>query len=95
MRAILNLNVSDVTRHHAFWIDTLGGTADGPKAVDFPMARVVLNERAPTGGSKGTPANHVAFGVPDIRAAVARTRAARFRAESCRTSYPRRTPHAV
>jgi catechol 2,3-dioxygenase-like lactoylglutathione lyase family enzyme len=78
MRAILNLNVSDLAPHHAFWVDTLGGKSRGPNVIEFPMVRVMLKERVPTGGSKGTPVNHVAFGVPDIRAAVERTRAAGY-----------------
>jgi hypothetical protein len=39
---------------------------------------VLYRQGAPTGGSKGTSVNHVGFGVPDIRAALARLKAAGY-----------------
>jgi len=76
----IHLNVSRVDAHRAFWIDTLGaaGGAKDPAIAVFPNVSIVMNHCAPTGGTKGTPVNHIAFAVPDIRAAVDRTRAAGY-----------------
>jgi catechol 2,3-dioxygenase-like lactoylglutathione lyase family enzyme len=78
MRGIFHLNVSDTAAHRAFWVDTLGGTLAPAGAVAFPKAEMRLLSRKPSGGTKGTAVNHIAFGVPDIREAVDRTRAAGF-----------------
>ena len=78
MRAFFTLNVSDFARHRNFWIDTLGGTAEAADVFAFPKARFVLTLLKPSGGTRGTAVNHVAFGVPDIRAAVDRTKKAGF-----------------
>jgi catechol 2,3-dioxygenase-like lactoylglutathione lyase family enzyme len=75
-----HLNVSSVDAHEKFWIDTLGAVADPSPAgvVRFPNVVLVLNPQAPTGGTKGTTVNHIAFGVPDIRAIVARVQASGY-----------------
>ena len=79
-----HINASDVDAHRRFWIDALGGTSvtigsSTAEVVSFPNVLVVLNQRAPTGGTKGTVVNHVGFETRDIRAAVARLRAGGFR----------------
>jgi catechol 2,3-dioxygenase-like lactoylglutathione lyase family enzyme len=76
-----HLNVTDLSAHRKFFVDTLGGhpVAVGPAAdaiVAFPNALIVLRQQTPTGGTKGTTVNHFAFGVPDIRAMVDRVKAA-------------------
>ncbi len=75
-----HLNVSDVGAHTRFFVDTLGGVVVGTPggsdtAVAFPNALIVLRDRPPTGGTKGTTVNHFAFGVPDIRRMVDRVKA--------------------
>ena len=68
--------VSSIEVNKKFWIDTLGGTDAGnlgPASVAvirFPNVQVLLSERVPTGGTRGTSVNHVGFKVPDLRAMV-------------------------
>lgn len=73
---------TDVAEHERFWIDGLGGRptelADGTRVIAFPNVIVFVNERPPTGGTKGTVVNHVGFEVPNIRNAIARVQAAGF-----------------
>ena len=76
----IHLKATNVDAHRTFWIETLGavGHASDPAIAVFPNVSIVMRHRVPTGGTKGTPVNHIAFGVPDIRAAVDRTRAAGY-----------------
>ncbi len=68
--------VSSIELHKKFWVDTLGGVDAGnlgpaPVAViRFPNVQVLLSERVPTGGTRGTSVNHVGFKVPDLRSIV-------------------------
>jgi len=70
----LCLNVSSFDEHKKFWtlvggaVDTIGtGHAE---IVRFPNVLIFMTDRAPSGGTKGTSVNHIAFGVRDIRAMV-------------------------
>ncbi len=76
----IHLNVSSVDAHRRFWSETLGAARDAkdPAIVELPNVSIVMDHRAPTGGTKGTPVNHIAFAVPDVRAAVDWTRAAGY-----------------
>lgn len=78
-----HLNVTHVAEHVRFFANTLGGQLVGPstmtsEAVGFPNALVFLREQPPTGGTKGTTVNHIAFGVPDVRRMVAKVKAAGY-----------------
>ncbi|MCC6989293.1 MAG: VOC family protein [Acidobacteria bacterium] len=76
-----HLTVTNVEAHKAFWIGALGGTPaklGTNDAVVFTNVIVLFRQGAPTGGSKGTSVNHVGFGVPDIRVALAKLKAAGF-----------------
>jgi catechol 2,3-dioxygenase-like lactoylglutathione lyase family enzyme len=76
-----HLTVTNVDAHKAFWIGALGGTPaklGTNDAVVFTNVIVLFRQGTPTGGSKGTSVNHVGFGVPDIRAALAKLKAAGF-----------------
>jgi catechol 2,3-dioxygenase-like lactoylglutathione lyase family enzyme len=78
-----HLNVTDPDAHRRFFVDTLGGRpvrigAAPADVVGFLNALVFLEKQKPSGGTKGTTVNHIAFGVPDIRRMVARTRAAGY-----------------
>lgn len=78
-----HINASDVEAHERFWIDALGGrpmTLEGSSSVviGFPNVLVLLRERAPTAGTKGSVVNHVGFETRDIRAVVERLRAGGF-----------------
>jgi catechol 2,3-dioxygenase-like lactoylglutathione lyase family enzyme len=70
----LHLNVSSLDRHQKFWT-LLGGTivrigTSPAEIVKFPNVLIFMTPRAPTGGTKGTSVNHIAFAVPNIRAMV-------------------------
>jgi catechol 2,3-dioxygenase-like lactoylglutathione lyase family enzyme len=83
MSTHFHLNVTNVGDHQRFFADTLGGVptsigASSDEVVAFPNAFVFLRRQRPTGGTKGTTVNHVAFGVPDIRKMVDTVKAARF-----------------
>jgi catechol 2,3-dioxygenase-like lactoylglutathione lyase family enzyme len=77
-----HLNVSSIEAHRKFW-EALGGkpirTGRPPQdVVEFPNVLVFLDERVPTGGTKGTTVNHICFNVPDIRTALDRVEAAGY-----------------
>jgi len=79
-----HINATDVAAHKRFWIDALGGRSvsigsSNAEAVAFPEVLVLLRERAPTGGTKGSVVNHVGFETRDIRAAVGRLREMGYR----------------
>lgn len=76
-----HLTVTNVEAHKKFWVEGLGGTAGKlgtTEAVTFTNVIVLLRQGSPTGGTKGTSVNHVGFGVPDLRKALARLEAAGF-----------------
>src|SRR5947207_8656207 len=78
-----HLNVTSVDAHKKFWIDTLGGKSvkvgtSPNEVVEFPNVLIFLRPQAPTGGTKGTTVNHVAFGVKDVRAMRDKARAAGY-----------------
>lgn len=73
-----HLNVTDVDEHMKFWVDTLGGTTvpfGDRQIVKYLNTWIVMTERAPSGGTKGTTVNHIGFMVPDVRAALEKVRA--------------------
>ena len=76
-----HLMVTSVAAHKKFWIETLGGTpatlATNEGAI-FTNVIVLFRQGTPTGGSKGTSVNHIGFGVPDIRATLAKLKAAGY-----------------
>ena len=78
-----HLNVSSLDEHYRFWVDTLGGRAVelGPGAVaaiEFPDVYLILDERAPTGPTKGTTFDHIGLAVPDVPAMTERVVAAGY-----------------
>lgn len=76
-----HLTVTSVEAHKKFWVDALGGTParlGANDAVKFTNVIVLFRQGTPTGGSKGTSVNHVGFGVPNIRTALDRIKAAGF-----------------
>jgi catechol 2,3-dioxygenase-like lactoylglutathione lyase family enzyme len=79
-----HVNATSVEAHKRFWIDALGGTlghfgANRTEIVTFPNALLFMREQAPSGGTKGTTLDHIAFSVPDLRAVVDRLRAGGYR----------------
>lgn|SRR5262245_21966988 len=79
-----HINTMNVEEQKKFFVNALGGTATmigtnrDIEIVKFPNVLIFFANRAPTGGSKGTTANHIGFSVPDIRAAVQRIKANGF-----------------
>jgi catechol 2,3-dioxygenase-like lactoylglutathione lyase family enzyme len=78
-----HLNVTSVAEQTKFW-SALGGvpiTKIGSAPVNvfkFQNVFVFLNERAPSGGTKGTSVNHVGFTVPNVRAVLDKLAAAGY-----------------
>jgi catechol 2,3-dioxygenase-like lactoylglutathione lyase family enzyme len=78
-----HLNVTSIDAHKKFWIDTLGGKSvkvgTSPNdIVMFPNVLIFLRQQAPTGGTKGTTVNHIAFAVRDVRQMRDKARAAGY-----------------
>jgi catechol 2,3-dioxygenase-like lactoylglutathione lyase family enzyme len=77
-------NVTSIDEHKKFWVDTLGGRSvkvgtSPNEIVMFPNVLVFLRQQAPTGGTKGTTVNHIAFAVTNVRQAKDMARAAGYR----------------
>jgi catechol 2,3-dioxygenase-like lactoylglutathione lyase family enzyme len=78
-----HLNVTSIEAHKKFWIDALGGKpirigTSPNEIVEFPNVLIFLRQQMPTGGTKGTTVNHVAFGVQNVRQMVAKLRTAGY-----------------
>jgi len=78
-----HLNVTNIEAHKKFWIDTLGGRSvkvgtSPNEIVMFPNVLIFLREQKPTGGTKGTTVNHIAFAVKDVRQMRDKARAAGY-----------------
>jgi len=78
-----HLNATSTEAHKKFWVETLGGglTKAGTapaEVIKFPNVLIFMNQRSPSGGTKGTTVNHIGFQVPNIRAIVDRVRTAGY-----------------
>src|SRR5262249_48325283 len=79
-----HLNVTSVEPQRKFFVDALDGTAmkighNNLEIVKFPGVLIFFTQRAPTGGTIGTTANHIGFSVPNLRAAVDKVKANGFK----------------
>ncbi len=75
----LHLLVRDPDAHKQFWTQVMGAAVVklGPNDVmKFPGVLVMLRKGQPAGGTKGSVVNHLGFKVRDLKAAVARMKAA-------------------
>lgn len=75
------LNVTSVAEHRRFWVDTLGGKAvklGSVEAIEFPDVYLLLDERAPTGPTRGTTFDHIGLAVPDVPALTEKVVAAGY-----------------
>jgi catechol 2,3-dioxygenase-like lactoylglutathione lyase family enzyme len=75
-----HLYVSNVEEQKKFFVNTLGGTAikvgtNNLEIIKFPNVLIFFRMQAPTGGTKGTTADHIGFSVPNLRAVVDRIKA--------------------
>jgi predicted enzyme related to lactoylglutathione lyase len=79
-----HLNVTNADESKKFWVDALGGVAtkvgtDNREIIKFPNALVFMRIQKPTGGTKGTTVDHIAFSVKNLRQVVDRIKAGGFR----------------
>ena len=79
-----HLNVGNAEEAKKFWVDALGGVAirvgtDNREILKFPNALMFLRVQKPTGGSKGSTVDHIAFSVNNLRQVVDRIKAGGFR----------------
>ena len=79
-----HLNATNVKEQKNFFVNTLGGTAikvgtNNVEIVKFPNVLIFFRVQPPTGGSKGTTADHIGFSVPNLPAVVARVKANGFK----------------
>ena len=79
-----HLNATNIDEQKKFFVNTLGGTAikfgpNNAEVVKFPNVLVFFRMQAPTGGSIGTTVNHIGFSVPNVRATVAKVKAAGYK----------------
>src|SRR6187397_1183397 len=78
-----HLTVSNLDAAKKFWVDAMGGTmvkvgTSTTEVVKLPNVLICMRQAAPTGGTKGTTVNHIGFSVPNVRAAVAKIKAAGY-----------------
>lgn len=67
----IHLNVTDAERHTGIWVEHFGGTVvdEAPvPTVRLPGTVIMMNERAPTGGTQGSALDHFGFSVPNLAA---------------------------
>jgi predicted enzyme related to lactoylglutathione lyase len=79
-----HLNVTSLDEHKKFWVDALGGVAtrigtNNVEIVKFPNALLFMRAQKPTGGTKGSTVDHIAFSVTNLRQVVDRIKANGFR----------------
>ena len=78
-----HLNVADADAAKKFWVDALGGVvtkvgSENREIVKFPNALLFMRVQKPTGGTKGTTVDHIAFSVTNLRQVVDRIKAGGF-----------------
>jgi catechol 2,3-dioxygenase-like lactoylglutathione lyase family enzyme len=79
-----HLNVANVEEQKKFFVNALGGTAikvgtNNIEIVKFPNVLIFFRQQAPTGGSKGSTANHIGFSVPNLRPVIDKIKAGGFK----------------
>ncbi len=75
----LHLTVRDVEAQRKFWLEVMGATPVKLGQMDvmkFPDVLVMFRKGEPSGGTKGSVINHLGFKVKDMKATVARMKAA-------------------
>jgi catechol 2,3-dioxygenase-like lactoylglutathione lyase family enzyme len=78
-----HLNISNMEAAKKFFVETLGGRVvtigtNKTEIVEFPNVLIFFSPRTPTGGTRGTTANHIGFSVPNLRAIVDKVKAGGF-----------------
>ena len=75
---------SNIEEQVKFFAGTLGGTPmkfgqNNADIVKFPGVFIFFRAQAPTGGTKGTTADHIGFSVPNLRAAIDKVKSNGYR----------------
>ena len=81
----LHLNVTDVERHTRIWVEHFGGRVvdlELVRTISLPGTVIMLNERSPSGGTRGSTVDHFGFSVPDLSGFLERWRADGLEVES-------------
>jgi len=78
-----HLNTANMEAQKKFFVDTLGGKlikigTNNAEIVEFPNVLIFFRAQAPTGGTRGTTANHIGFSVPNLRPVVDKVKANGF-----------------
>ena len=86
-----HLNVTSIEAHKKFWADALGGEVvkigtDKREVIKIPNVWIFFRMQAPTAGSKGSTADHIAFSVPNVQATLDKVRANGFRVATAQES---------
>ena len=79
-----HLNVTNADEAKKFWVDALGGVVtkvgtNNVEIIKFPNALLLMRVQKPTGGTKGTTVDHIAFSVTNLRQVVDRIKKGGFR----------------
>jgi predicted enzyme related to lactoylglutathione lyase len=79
-----HVNATSIDEHKKFWGDALGGVvirvgANNLEIVKFPNALLFMRAQKPTGGTKGSTVDHIAFSVTNLRQVIDRIKAGGFR----------------
>ncbi len=75
-----HINATDPAEHRRFWVDGLGGKvitfgSAEREIIAFPNVLVLIGQREPSGGTRGSVVNHVGFETDDIHRDVGRLQA--------------------
>jgi predicted enzyme related to lactoylglutathione lyase len=79
-----HVNATSLDEHKKFWGEALGGVvilvgANNLEIIKFPNALLFMRAQKPTGGTKGSTVDHIAFSVTNLRQVVDRIKAGGFR----------------
>jgi predicted enzyme related to lactoylglutathione lyase len=79
-----HVNVTSVDEHKKFWVGALGGAltqigTNKTEIIKFPNALLFMRPQKPSGGTKGSTVDHIAFSVTNLRQVVDRIKAGGFR----------------
>jgi predicted enzyme related to lactoylglutathione lyase len=79
-----HVNATNVDEHKKFWAEALGGVmtrigSNNLEIVKYPNALLFIRGQKPSGGTKGTTLDHIAFSVTNLRQVVDRIKAGGFR----------------
>src|SRR5262245_61902260 len=95
-----HLNTTNLAAHKKFFVDTLGGKpktigTNNTEIIEFPNVLIFFRtNQAPTGGTRGSTANHIGFSVPNLRQMVDKVKANGFQMITSTEATPDRVVQA-